>query len=93
MTVLTRNCKPHKFVLHLQDKGTLYFHASNSSCVVGYKTDGCKKAVGDYSASVLWATRMRDNSEKIKRSLTLVMLDLIPAFEECQKYCQTEKAE
>lgn len=53
---------------------------------------GAKKAVGDYSASILWATRMRDNSEKI-RSLTLVMLDLIPAFEECQKYCQTEKAE
>lgn len=32
-------------------------------------------------------------SEKIKRSLILVTLNLIPAFEECQKYCQIEKVE
>lgn len=32
-------------------------------------------------------------AEKIKRSLSLVMLELITAFEECQKNCHSENVD
>lgn len=86
LTTGTGNYKPHKFVPHLQNVETLYFMVKTVVALSATRLMGAKM-LGEtiqqtYCGLQEWGITL---SEKIKRLLTLVMLDLIPAFEECQK--------